>query len=97
MVYWIWNGTYFIDGDSESLWYKYATSIINLYRSTIGASEHYLQRNLEITRDVTCLGPLSRLINVLESGDIWGLRPNTIWTKPCMNLNGVVMKLELST
>ena len=62
------------------MWYKYAASIINLYRSTVGASEHYLQRNPKITRDMNMFGSLNRLINVLESGDIWGLRPNTART-----------------
>ena len=41
------------DRKSESLWYKYAASIINLYRSTDGDSKHYLQRNPEITRNIT--------------------------------------------
>ena len=40
------------------------------------ASEHFLQCNLKITRDTNLLGSLNRLINVLDSGDIRGLRPN---------------------
>ena len=39
-------------------------------------------------------GPLSRLINVLDLGDIWGLQPNTAWTKPCTNRNGAIMYNE---
>ena len=55
---------------------------MNLYRSTVGASERCLHCKLEITRDITYLVPLNRLINVLESGDIWGLRPSTVQTNP---------------
>ena len=33
-------------------------AIINLYRSTVGASEHYLQRNPEITRDMKLFSSL---------------------------------------
>ena len=58
----------------------YAASIVNLYRSIAGASKHYLQCNLETIRDMNLFGSLNRLINVLESGDIQGLRPNTTWT-----------------
>ena len=35
--------------------------------------------------------------NLLESGDIWGLRPSTMWNKPYMNLNGAMMELKSST
>ena len=45
-----------------------------------GASKHCLQRNPEITSDTKLSGSLSRLTNVLESGDNRGLRPNTAWT-----------------
>ena len=62
------------------MWYQYVVSIINLYRSTAGASEYYLQCNPEIIRDMNLFGSLNRLINVLESGDIWGLEPNIAWT-----------------
>ena len=41
-----------IDGELEYLWYKYAESIINLYRSAAGVSENSLQRNLKIIRDM---------------------------------------------
>ena len=70
----------FTDGESESLWYKYAVSIINIYRSIAGASKHCLQRNPKIIRDMNLFGSLIRLINVLEPGDIQGLRPNTVRT-----------------
>ena len=53
---------------------------INHKRSAARDYKHYLQLNPEIIRDITYLGPSSRLINVVESGDIWGLRPNTAWT-----------------
>ena len=46
------------DEELKSLWYKYAASIINLYRRIVGASEHYLQRNLEITKDMNLFGSL---------------------------------------
>ena len=72
-------------------------SIIKVYRSTAGASEHCLQCNLEITRDITYFGPSSGLTNVLELGDIRGLQPNTVWNKPCTNLNGAMMELKSST
>ena len=62
------------------MWYKYVASIINLYRSTAGDFEHCLQHNLEIIRDMNLFGSLNRLINVLESGEIRGLQPNTAWT-----------------
>ena len=78
------------------MWYKYATSIIKVYRSTDGVSEHCLQCNPKITRDITCLGPSSGLTNVLESGDIRGLGPSTVWNKPYTNLNGVMMELKSS-
>ena len=41
-------------------------SIIKVYRSTVGASDHCLQRNPEITRDITYLGPSSGLTNVIK-------------------------------
>ena len=77
------------------MWYKYAASIINLYRSTVGASEHCLQHNQEIIRDINLFGSLNRLINVLESSDIWGLRLNIAWTNTlyesqwCDDVDGV--------
>ena len=42
----------YVDFLIESLWYKYVASIIKVYRSTVGASDHYLQRNPKITRDM---------------------------------------------
>ena len=65
-----------------------------VYRSTDGASEHCLQRNPEITRDITCLGPLSGLTNVLDLGEIQGHRPSIVQTKPYMNIDGVMMELS---
>ena len=59
---------------------QYVASIMNLYRSTVGASEHYFQRNLEITRDMNLFGSLNRLTNVLESGYNRGIRQNTART-----------------
>ena len=79
------------------MWYKYAASIVKVYQSTVGASDHYLQRNSEITRDITYLGPSSGLISLLELGDIQGLRPNIVRNKPCTNLNGAMMELKSST
>ena len=67
------------DWEWESLRYKYAGSIIKLYRSIVGACEHYLQHNPKITRDITYLGPSSGLTNVLDLGDIRGLQPSTMW------------------
>ena len=58
------------------MWYQYVVSIINLYRSIVGASENCLQCNLETIRDMNLFGSLNRLINVLESGDLRGIRPN---------------------
>ena len=58
----------------------YAASIMNLYRSIAWDFEHCLQRNPEITRDMNLFQSLNRLINVLESDDIWGLRPNNART-----------------
>ena len=43
-------------------------------------SEYCLLRNPKIIRGITFLGPSNRLINVLESGDIWGLWTNTART-----------------
>ena len=59
---------------------QHATSIVNLYRTTTGDSEHCLQHNLEIIRDMNLFVSLNRLINFLESGDIQGLRPNIAGT-----------------
>ena len=57
-----------------------AASITNLYRSTAGASKHYLQCNPEITRDMNLFGSHNRLTNVLESGDNRGLQSNNART-----------------
>ena len=60
---------------------QYVASIMNRYRSTtLGDSEHCFQRNMEITRDMNLSGSLNRLTNVLESGDNWGIQPNTTQT-----------------
>ena len=45
-----------------------------------GAYEHYLQHNLEITRDMNLSGSLNRLTNMLESSDNQGLRLNIVRT-----------------
>ena len=71
---------------------QYAASIMNLYISiSLDILNIVSNRNLEIIRDMNLYGSLNRLTNVLESGDIWGLQPNTAQTKPYTNINGVMM------
>ena len=51
--------------------------VLEIHGSAIrGASKHYHQCSPKITRDMKLYGSQNRIMNVLESGDNWGLRPN---------------------
>ena len=66
--------------ESQSLYSTFSASIINLYKRTVGASEHCLRATQKSQGTWTYLGPPNRLINVIDLGDIQGLRPNIAWT-----------------
>ena len=67
--------------ESKSLWYNMQHHVLEIHESTtLGASEQCRQCIPGITRDMKLCGSHSRLTNVLDLGDNWGLRPNNKWT-----------------